>query len=67
MICCSFSLYIRMLSVVSDILTAEQLPPGSRLSVSLSAQLLLQLDVQISGVKGRSITGLTCTETHKHT
>lgn len=64
--------YLKMLLGVSDILTVEQLSSGSRLCVSLSIQLLLQLNVQLSGVKGRSaeskfgiLTGLTCLETHK--
>lgn len=35
--------------VFTDILTAEEPPPGPR----GSAQLLLQLNVQLSGVKGR--------------
>lgn len=35
--------------VFTDILTAEEAPPGPR----RSAQLLLQLNVQLSGVKGR--------------
>ncbi len=62
-----------MLLGVSDILTVEELSLGSRRSISLSAQLLLQLNVQLSGVKGRSaviklgtVIGLTCLETHKH-
>ncbi len=62
-----------MLLGVSDILTVEELSLGSRRSVSLSAQLLLQLNVQLSGVKGCSaviklgtVIGLTCLETHKH-
>lgn len=53
-------------------LTVEELPPGSRLCVGLSAQLLLQVKVQLSGVKGHSalskfgtVTGPTCLETHK--
>lgn len=46
---------------VSDILTAEELPPGLRLRVSFSAQLLLQLNVQVFGIKDCcAVTALTC-------
>lgn len=48
-------------SMCTDILTAEELPPGLRLRVSFSAQLLLQLNVQVFGIKDCcAVTALTC-------
>ncbi len=59
-----------MLSGILDILTIEERSPGSRLRVSLSAQPLFQLNVQLAGVKGcgavvtvGSFAGLTYMET----
>lgn len=47
---------------VADILTVEELSPRSRLCVRLSVQLLLQLNVQLSGIKGCSAVSLLGTD-----
>lgn len=47
-------------SLLSDLLTVEEQPPGS----GATNQLRLQLDVQLPGVKGDA-ADRTCGETHR--